>query len=325
MQLLASAQSRLPLPHQIKTAGRLTLGALAIVALSACKPLGNLFGSEETPAQVCASDATMKEMAKLISESDEKLLEEARRLGGDPAPIRKEIQRYWSTGAASIDLAMLESVDETTQRITCKGQFVVKAIAGSKLATNSAPLVETSIVYFRQPSADGKSLIFGYRDPSRSISVLPAAMASMLAGNPQSGEMSTAKEDQVDGDSLGDLIAEGEAENPEFDASNYASAAACHKAATIFNDSLQCEELRKREDDAELAKALASAKSRLSEVEASHLDAAHKRWAETRNEECDAEASKEAAVFSAYASINNECVFARNRAQLKALASGTSG
>lgn len=198
MQFLASMQTRSPLPYQIMTAGRLTLGALAIVALSAC----NLLGSKETPAEVCASADTMKEMAKLISESDEKLLEEARRLGRDAAPVRKEIQRYWSTRAASIDLAMLESVDKTTQRITCKGQFVVKAFAGSKLATNSAPLVETSIVYFRQPSADGKSLIFGYQDPSRSISVLPAAMASMIAGDPQSSETSTTKEDQVDGGSL---------------------------------------------------------------------------------------------------------------------------
>lgn len=289
--------------------------ALGFVGLSVTSCDRSLAEHKQSPAEVCAAAETRNQIEALIRKSDSEGLKALTAAAPSSEPnLQKLLDRFWSSGDVSLQNIRLESVDEVNQRIVCAAQLIVKAPAGSELAKSRSTLIDASVTFFRQPTADAKSFVFGY-ERQDDISVLPAAMASFLADDQVAGAGALSDETAApDQTTEVDAPSDG-----SFDPDGFVNAATCQQAATSFSQQLQCTEVAKREEDEALDRQVSALKATLPIDQRSQLDTSQVGWREKRDQTCEAKADAEARVFETWAAIQNECVFEENKRRKDAL------
>lgn len=299
-------------PLRTQSTGLLVLATLAFPSLSACD---RIFNTAETPESVCVSAEARETLQSLIVERDKTFQDSL----GLPPRVEQHANRLWSRKAVTFELVTLESVDETTKKITCKGKFVVRLpSAKGVIEPNVKPFSEAPITFTRQPAAAGDGFIYGFEDPTESVTLIAAALATIRAEDELQSATPSVEADRADADNA----TSGEDEEVSYEEfrARFASPEQCAAAATSTNEQLLCSRMKAEEADARVAQALKAAIARLDPAQAAELKAAHAIWINRRDEECEAEGAATGGDFGAFAFTRDGCLIERSDARGKELA-----
>jgi hypothetical protein len=125
----------------------------------------------QNDASVCSSKETASEIFELIKQSETPAIQAF--IGINPSFVSKvnaAVDSLTASGNISLINVTFEGADKSTKKIECKGNIHFNYTDKQKLAMSQNPISmsqnDVPISFYRQPSADGKSLIFAFQDPT---------------------------------------------------------------------------------------------------------------------------------------------------------------